>query len=46
MLEYLKLENVGPADGMEVEFAPRVNLITGDKRSREELFARYCLVGC
>ncbi len=30
MLEYLKLENVGPAPAMEVEFAPRVNLITGD----------------
>ena len=30
MLEYLKLENVGPAPHMEVEFAPRVNLITGD----------------
>ena len=30
MLEYLKLENVGPAPRMEVEFAPRVNLITGD----------------
>ena len=30
MLEYLKLENVGPAPYMEVEFAPRVNLITGD----------------
>ena len=30
MLEYLKLENVGPAPCMEVEFAPRVNLITGD----------------
>ena len=30
MLEYLKLENVGPAPRMEVEFARRVNLITGD----------------
>lgn len=30
MLEYLKLENVGPAPRMEVEFAPRVNLLTGD----------------
>ena len=30
MLEYLKLENVGPAHRMEIEFAPRVNLITGD----------------
>ena len=30
MLEYLKLENVGPAPRMEVEFAPRVNLMTGD----------------
>ena len=30
MLEYLELENVGPAPHMEVGFAPRVNLITGD----------------
>ena len=30
MLEYLKLENVGPATNMEIEFAPRVNLLTGD----------------
>ena len=30
MLEYLKLENVGPAPHMEIEFAPRLNLITGD----------------
>ena len=30
MLEYLELENVGPAPRMEVEFAPRVNLVTGD----------------
>ena len=30
MLEYLAFENVGPAPAMEVEFAPRVNLITGD----------------
>ena len=30
MLEYLKLENVGPTPQMEVQFAPRVNLITGD----------------
>ena len=30
MLEYLELENVGPAPTMEVEFAPRLNLITGD----------------
>lgn len=30
MLEYLELDNVGPAPRMEVEFAPRVNIITGD----------------
>ena len=30
MLEYLKFENVGPATNMEIEFAPRVNLLTGD----------------
>jgi hypothetical protein len=30
MLEYLRLENVGPAPTMELEFAPRLNLLTGD----------------
>ena len=30
MLEYLHLKNVGPAPEMEVELAPRLNLITGD----------------
>ena len=30
MLESLKLENVGPASSMELEFAPRMNLLTGD----------------
>lgn len=30
MLEHLRLKNVGPAPKMEVEFAPRLNLITGD----------------
>jgi len=30
MLEYLHLKNVGPASEMEVELAPRLNLITGD----------------
>ncbi len=30
MLEYLKIENVGPAAQLELEFAPRLNLITGD----------------
>ena len=30
MLEYLELDNMGPAPSMRVEFAPRVNLITGD----------------
>lgn len=30
MIEYLKLEGVGPASELEVEFAPRLNLITGD----------------
>ena len=30
MLEYLKIENVGPAPEMEMELAPRLNLITGD----------------
>jgi hypothetical protein len=30
MLEYLHLENVGPAPQMAMELAPRLNLITGD----------------
>lgn len=30
MLEYLRLKNVGPAPEMEMELAPRLNLITGD----------------
>lgn len=30
MLEYLRLENVGPAPTIEMELAPRLNLLTGD----------------
>lgn len=30
MLEYLHLKNVGPAPEMQMELAPRLNLITGD----------------
>lgn len=30
MLEYLRLENVGPAPVMELALAPRLNLLTGD----------------
>ncbi len=30
MLEYLRLKNTGPAHEMEIEFAPRLNLLTGD----------------
>lgn len=30
MLEYLRLRNVGPAPEMEMELAPRLNIITGD----------------
>lgn len=30
MLEYLRLENVGPAPSMELQLAPRLNLLTGD----------------
>ena len=33
MLEDLELLNVGPAPRMKAQFAPRVNLVTGDKRS-------------
>ena len=45
MLEYLKLENVGPAPCMEVEFAPRVNLITGGQRPWKELSPGHGVVG-
>lgn len=30
MLKYLRLQNVGPAPILEMEFAPRMNLLTGD----------------
>jgi AAA domain, putative AbiEii toxin, Type IV TA system len=30
MLQRLKLQNVGPAQSLDIEFSPRVNLITGD----------------
>ena len=30
MLNYLKLENVGPAPKMEIDFKPRMNFLTGD----------------
>lgn len=30
MLQRLKLQNVGPAPSLDIEFSPRVNLITGD----------------
>ena len=30
MIEHLKLDNVGPAPEMGLDFAPRVNLVTGD----------------
>ena len=30
MIEHLRLRNVGPAPGMDMELAPRLNLITGD----------------
>lgn len=30
MLQRLKLQNIGPAQSLEIEFSPRVNLITGD----------------
>ena len=30
MIEHLKLEHVGPGSNVELEFAPRLNLLTGD----------------
>jgi hypothetical protein len=30
MLRYLKLQHVGPAPELEIEFAPRMNFLTGD----------------
>ncbi len=30
MLNYLKLENVGPSPKMEIDFRPRMNFLTGD----------------
>ena len=30
MLNYLKLENIGPAPKMEIDFKPRMNFLTGD----------------
>lgn len=30
MLKYLKLENIGPADQMELELGSRLNILTGD----------------
>ena len=30
MLNYLKLENVGPPPKMEIDFKPRMNFLTGD----------------
>jgi hypothetical protein len=30
MLHYLKLQHVGPAPELEIEFAPRMNFLTGD----------------
>ena len=30
MIEYLHLENVGPAPELTMELGPRLNLITGD----------------
>ena len=30
MIHYLEMRNVGPMDHLEVSFAPRLNLLTGD----------------
>ncbi|MBI2301923.1 MAG: AAA family ATPase, partial [Armatimonadetes bacterium] len=30
MIEYLELQDVGPADHMRLDFAPRLNILTGD----------------
>ena len=45
MLEYLHLKNVGPAPEMEMELAPRLNLITGDNGLGKSVSARRGLVG-
>ena len=45
MLEYLRLKNTGPAHEMEIEFAPRVNLLDRRQRSRQELPAGHRVVG-
>ena len=45
MLESLKLENVGPVPKMEIELAPRMNLLTGDNGTWKELPAGCSMVG-
>lgn len=32
MLQHLRLRNVGPAPKLDIDFAPRLNVITGDNR--------------
>ena len=52
MLEYLHLKNVGPAPEMELQLAPRLNLLTGDNglgKSEVGLWKTHkmdCLLGC
>lgn len=48
MLQWLKLRDVGPAPELAVEFAPRVNLVTGDNGLGKSFvldLAWYCLTG-
>ena len=30
MLRHLRLRNVGPSSALDIDFAPRLNVITGD----------------
>ena len=30
MIDYIELKDVGPASSMRLDFAPRMNLLTGD----------------
>lgn len=49
MLKYLKLENVGPAAEMELDLAPRLNILTGDNGLGKSFLldvAWFVMTGC